>query len=218
MQPLDESPSWLQPLLNAVESDPLRRWTDADIRVLNLEPERVRRWFKQHHGMTFHAYSRSRRLGGALGAMQSGEAEAHAAFDHGFESLSGFRSAIERMTGVVTGNAAEKGAARLFRRQATLIQRARGFARHRVSRAGVACLVGHCLRNDCILRGSFKGYRQSGSGSRCGSRKWRQSDGHSHSMSPNDRFQWIADRVWRGIAPETISVGARARCQIAGTF
>lgn len=115
MQPLDESPSWLQPLLNAVESDPLRRWTDADIRVLNLEPERVRRWFKQHHGMTFHAYSRSRRLGGALGAMQSGEAQAHAAFDHGFESLSGFRSAIERMTGVVIGNAAEKGALYLHR-------------------------------------------------------------------------------------------------------
>ena len=81
MQPLDESPEWLQPLMDALESDPLKRWTDGDLRALDLEPERVRRWFKQHHGMTFHAYSRSRRLGGALGAMQAGDSQAHAAFD-----------------------------------------------------------------------------------------------------------------------------------------
>ncbi len=115
MQPLNESPDWLKPLMDALESDPLKRWKDGDIRSLGLEPERVRRWFKQHHGMTFHAYSRSRRLGGALGAMKKGESQTHAAFDHGFESLSGFRTAIERITGVPTGNAAEKGALYLHR-------------------------------------------------------------------------------------------------------
>jgi len=115
MQPLDEAPDWLQPLMDALEADPLKRWTDTDLRTMDLEPERVRRWFKQHHGMTFHAYSRSRRLGGALGAMKQGGSQTHAAFDHGFESLSGFRTAIERITGVVTSEAADQGALYLHR-------------------------------------------------------------------------------------------------------
>ena len=56
-------PEWLAPLLAAVEQDPAQKWRDRDIRSLGLAPERVRRWFVANHEMTFHAYSRSRRLG-----------------------------------------------------------------------------------------------------------------------------------------------------------
>ena len=115
LQPPGAEPGWLQPLLESLEEDPLRRWRDSDLRAMNLDPDRVRRWFKEHHGMTFHAYSRSRRLGGALGTMKSGASLTEAAFDHGFDSLSGFRSAIERMTGVAAGSAPEIGSLYLHR-------------------------------------------------------------------------------------------------------
>jgi AraC family transcriptional regulator of adaptative response/methylated-DNA-[protein]-cysteine methyltransferase len=99
LEPRGKAPGWLAGLLEEVESDPARRWTDADLRDRSIDPARVRRWFKEHHGMTFHAYQRSRRLGLALGQMQNGENQAGAAYDHGFESLSGFREAFEKTFG-----------------------------------------------------------------------------------------------------------------------
>jgi len=92
-------PEWLRPLLSAVESDPARRWSDHDMRVAGFSPERVRRWFKRAHGMTFHAYSRARRLGSALGQVKNGSRVSSAAFDAGYESLSGFQEAFRRYFG-----------------------------------------------------------------------------------------------------------------------
>jgi len=101
----DAQPPWVTELLAAVESDPQKRWKDQDLRNMNLEPERVRRWFKKHHSMTFHAYSRSRRLGNALGHMKSGSSVTEAAFENGYDSLTGFRDAVQKMTGVVASKA-----------------------------------------------------------------------------------------------------------------
>lgn len=92
-------PPWLQDLLQAVDADPSRRWRDQDIRALGVSPERVRRWFKRHHGMTFHAYSRARRLGSALGWMRQGSDVTRAAFDSGYDSLSGFHEAFRQYFG-----------------------------------------------------------------------------------------------------------------------
>ena len=72
IDPTGAPPQWLSTLLKALESSPADRWSDADIRALNIDPDRVRRWFQQHHGMTFHAYARARRLGHALKYIQKG--------------------------------------------------------------------------------------------------------------------------------------------------
>ena len=56
----------------------------------------MRRWFQANHGMTFQAYQRARRLGLALGRIKQGDDLTRAAYDHGFESLSGFRDAFAR--------------------------------------------------------------------------------------------------------------------------
>lgn len=99
MQPGGATPDWLAPLVADVERQPERRWRDADLRAAGLDPARVRRWFKRHHGMTFHAYQRARRLGLALGQIRQGDDIMGAAYDHGYESLSGFRDAFGHLFG-----------------------------------------------------------------------------------------------------------------------
>jgi len=103
LRPLGVTPDWMAGLLDEVESDPSRRWKDADIRAAGVDPARLRRWFKAHHDMTFQGYLRLRRLGMALGRMQAGEPEAKVAYEHGYESLSGFRDAMQKLTGRPSG-------------------------------------------------------------------------------------------------------------------
>ncbi len=107
MEPVGEAPDWVRPLIEEVESDASRRWTDRDLRRLGLEPTRVRRWFKQHHGMTFHAYSRARRLASAMGRIREGDPVTRAAFDSGYDSLSGFQEAFRKLAGASPTAAAD---------------------------------------------------------------------------------------------------------------
>ncbi len=99
LEPAGSSPDWINELLRAVEADPVRRWTDADLRDRGLEPDRVRRWFQAHHGITFHSYQRTRRLGLALGQIKGGTKVTTSAFDHGYDSLSGFNEAFRQLFG-----------------------------------------------------------------------------------------------------------------------
>ena len=94
IEPRGATPEWLRPLLDEVENKPTKRWTDRDLRAMRIDPGRVRRWFRTNHGVTFHAYQRARRLGLALGRIQHGDDLTHAAYDHGYESVSGFREAF----------------------------------------------------------------------------------------------------------------------------
>lgn len=99
LQPQGETPEPIRRLIEEIEADPSLRLRDGDLHDRGIEPATVRRWFKRHHGMTFHAYQRARRLANALGALADGGAVTHAAFDHGFESISGFQDALRRITG-----------------------------------------------------------------------------------------------------------------------
>ena len=101
-QPLSckgEIPEWLQPLMAEVEATPGIRLQDAELRQRGLDPNRVRRWFRQHHGMTFQSYLRTLRIGRAFGRIRHGEQVGEAAFESGYESLSGFAETFKNMTG-----------------------------------------------------------------------------------------------------------------------
>jgi AraC family transcriptional regulator, regulatory protein of adaptative response / methylated-DNA-[protein]-cysteine methyltransferase len=104
------APEWLRPLLSELDSDAARRWTDQDLRGLGLDPTRVRRWFKQNHDMTFHAYHRARRVGGALRTLQSGGSVSGAAYEHGYESLSAFYDAFKDLLGDSPARSRRSGA------------------------------------------------------------------------------------------------------------
>ncbi len=99
LQPEGGTPRWVARLLDEVERDPGRRWRDGDLRALGLSPGRVRTWFQSHLGMTFHGFSRARRLGVALGRIQEGDGVAGAAFSSGYESLSAFNEAFRQVLG-----------------------------------------------------------------------------------------------------------------------
>jgi len=85
-----EIPEWLQPLIAEVNETPGIRLKDADIKQRGLDPNRVRRWFQKHHGMTFQGYLRTLRIGQAFGRIRYGER---------YESLSGFTESFKNMTG-----------------------------------------------------------------------------------------------------------------------
>lgn len=94
-----DTPDWLRPLVDDAERADGERWTDDDLRARGVDPARVRRWFLRHHGMTFHAFQRARRVGRALGCLGDGAAVLPTALDAGFESVSGFYEAFRRLTG-----------------------------------------------------------------------------------------------------------------------
>lgn len=99
LQPLGEVPQWLRALIKEIESSPERKLKDQDLRDRSLEPARVRRWFKQQHGITFHAYQRSLRINNAFGQIKSGDKVIASAFDNGYESLSGFGDSFKKLVG-----------------------------------------------------------------------------------------------------------------------
>jgi AraC family transcriptional regulator of adaptative response/methylated-DNA-[protein]-cysteine methyltransferase len=105
-RPMDSNgrpPDWVERLLARVEQGPAERLRDADLRSMNIDPARARRYFRRHYGMTFQAYHRSRRMGLALTQLRQGADLLDVAWDHGFESSSGFRDAFARTFGEPPG-------------------------------------------------------------------------------------------------------------------
>ncbi len=99
IQPKGMNPNWVIRVLDEVDQLPAKRWTDYELREFGVNPNRLRRWFKKNHGMTFQCYLRLRRLGMAMGRIKHGENMTQTAFEHGYESLSGFRDAIKNWIG-----------------------------------------------------------------------------------------------------------------------
>ena len=107
LQPAGSHPDWLAPLMAEIENDPHISLKDADLRRRGLDPARLRRWFKRHHGLTFQAWLRARRVGeaherlaeGIEGCMDERPDVTQAAFASGYQSLSGFASAFRDVAG-----------------------------------------------------------------------------------------------------------------------
>lgn len=103
-------PRWAKELLDAVDARGGERIKESELRGMGIDPGRARRYFQERFGMTFQAYSRSRRLGAVLSQLRLGVSLDDAAADSGFESLSGFRDAFVKLFGAPPGKA-ERAAA-----------------------------------------------------------------------------------------------------------
>ena len=102
-------PAWVADLLARAEASPDARLNAADLRAFGLTPERVRRWFMQHYGMTFTAWCRGHRLAGAFTQIREGATLDDVTFGSGFESHSGFREAFTRTFGEAPGRTRRNG-------------------------------------------------------------------------------------------------------------
>lgn len=99
-----ETPDYIQGLLQEVKDNPEIRLKDYDLRQRGIDPAKLRRWFKKHHGLTFQAYLRAIRINNAIGHIKQGEKLSYAAFDNGYESLSGFNESFKNHTGTSPSN------------------------------------------------------------------------------------------------------------------
>jgi AraC family transcriptional regulator of adaptative response/methylated-DNA-[protein]-cysteine methyltransferase len=100
-------PAWVAALIQRVETEPDAKLQAADLRALDVSPERARRWFMDNHGMTFTAWCRARRLSMAFTKIGAGDNLDEVTLSHGYESHSGFREAFARTFGDSPGRSRE---------------------------------------------------------------------------------------------------------------
>ncbi|HPF13156.1 MAG TPA: methylated-DNA--[protein]-cysteine S-methyltransferase [Planctomycetota bacterium] len=89
----------LEQLLAAIEAQPERRWSPADLAALGWGAQAAKRAFSARFGMTFAAYTRARRLAAAQAELAEGQPVTAAQIAAGYESSSGFRAAFQRHMG-----------------------------------------------------------------------------------------------------------------------
>lgn len=94
-----ETPDWLKDLMKEVDEKKITKFKDTQLRERNIDPARIRRWFKKHYGMTFQSYLRLLRVNSAFGRIKHGEKVIDSAYDLGYESLSGFTESFKKTTG-----------------------------------------------------------------------------------------------------------------------
>jgi AraC family transcriptional regulator of adaptative response/methylated-DNA-[protein]-cysteine methyltransferase len=99
LQQNGETPVWLKNLLKEIEEKRVFKLKDFELRKRNIDPARIRRWFKKYHGMTFQSYLRLQRINSAFGRIKHGEKVIDSAYDLGYESLSAFTDAFKKTTG-----------------------------------------------------------------------------------------------------------------------
>jgi AraC family transcriptional regulator of adaptative response/methylated-DNA-[protein]-cysteine methyltransferase len=92
-------PDQVKELVKEISIDPSLRLRAQDLRKRGIQPERISRWFKKNMNMTFVAYQKSIRIGNAYGQIRLGGQVTGAAFNSGYESLSGFTDSFKKQTG-----------------------------------------------------------------------------------------------------------------------
>lgn len=100
METLHEKPLYIQEIISALIHDPSVKFKDYDLVKRGIDPVTMRRWFLKHHGITFQAYQRMFRINSAFKKIQQGERVTDAAFNSGYESLSGFTESFKHVFGV----------------------------------------------------------------------------------------------------------------------
>lgn len=104
LAPMVKADPVIAKLLDALNADPTRRWSEADVVGLGLDASTVRRSFKRHFGMTFLEMARQRGLREGFETMSGGGKVIEAQIDAGFESASAFRAVFAKLLGQAPGD------------------------------------------------------------------------------------------------------------------
>lgn len=108
LEKIGETPDFIKSILDELNADPSLKFKNCDLIQKGIEPSKIRRWFLKNHGITFHAYQRMFRINSAFKRIQDGQAITTAAFDAGYESLSGFGDSFKAIFGVSPLNSKDK--------------------------------------------------------------------------------------------------------------
>ncbi|MEO5800643.1 MAG: methylated-DNA--[protein]-cysteine S-methyltransferase [Gemmatimonadales bacterium] len=98
-------PEWMPQLATLLAKIGDGRVTDADLADAGLDPVRIRRHFRRHHGITFHAWARGQKVANAQRRLKQGDSLDQVIIESGYESHSGFREAFGRLVGTSPGRA-----------------------------------------------------------------------------------------------------------------
>ena len=101
-------PDWVAGLMERAAELPEERICAEDLRAMGIAPEKARRWFQKHHGMTFAAWCRGLRLSRAFTQIRNGEPVEDVILSHGYGSHSGFREAFAKTFGAAPGQSRER--------------------------------------------------------------------------------------------------------------
>lgn len=110
-QPPDE----VEKAIQLATSSPKGKVTDAELERHDISPSAVRRWFKQHYGMTYHAFARMYRINHAYEELQHGKTATDTAFASGYDSLSGFGYTYKKLTGNAPSESSQHNIIRINR-------------------------------------------------------------------------------------------------------
>ncbi|MFZ1083269.1 MAG: methylated-DNA--[protein]-cysteine S-methyltransferase [Candidatus Kryptoniota bacterium] len=99
LEPLGATPDYIQKPISQVVANPSAKITDYDLVKMKFEPNKVRRWFKINHGISFQGYQRMLKINGALHQIKNGDKVTDTAFENGYDSLSGFTDAFKKIVG-----------------------------------------------------------------------------------------------------------------------
>ena len=101
----DVLPSWLNSVVLFMKDNRDKKLNETRlIQLTGADISTVRRYFKDHVGMTPLAFHRKLRLGYARELLQSGQDQFTAGLEIGYESSSGFRDAFIKEFGVIPSN------------------------------------------------------------------------------------------------------------------
>jgi AraC family transcriptional regulator, regulatory protein of adaptative response / methylated-DNA-[protein]-cysteine methyltransferase len=120
LEKLHKTPEMIKELLDELSEDPSRKFKDVDLVERGIEPHNIRRWFIKNHGITFHSYQRMFRINSAFKKIQKGASVTSAAFDTGYESLSGFTDSFKTVFGVSPKKSKRQGIIDLKRMETPL--------------------------------------------------------------------------------------------------
>ena len=107
-QNANSTPEDVTKAINMAQDNLKKRVTDWELKQAGIAPEKVRRWFKKHYGMTFQAYQRMHRINHALIELKQGKRATDTAFDNGYDSLSGFGYTFKKIMGSSPDNIEEQ--------------------------------------------------------------------------------------------------------------
>ncbi|MEX2602237.1 MAG: methylated-DNA--[protein]-cysteine S-methyltransferase [Balneolaceae bacterium] len=93
------TPKAIKQLIEKVTRNPSIKLGETELKQAGSDPDTVRRWFKRHHGITFHEWHRALRINTAFKKMENGASVTDSAYDAGYDSLSGFNDSFRSIFG-----------------------------------------------------------------------------------------------------------------------